>query len=133
MGPDLEEVLAYLRAYATKVSREKKFPLWTRDEVESECWLLWHDEILMKHKNNLHERWRGLAKLVFNRRLPDIYQRSLGKKIRRTKDHGRTYHTDADLGYISPNRTEQPQVQDVVIPTILRAMKSLQTYVETLK
>ena len=90
MDPDLEDVLAYLKAYALKVTRERKFPLWTREDVESECWLLWHDEILMKHRNNLHERWRGLAKLVFNRRLPDIYQRSLGKKIRRTKDHGRT-------------------------------------------
>ena len=55
MDPDLEDVLAYLKAYALKVTRERKFPLWTREDVESECWLLWHHEILMKHQNNLHQ------------------------------------------------------------------------------
>ena len=50
-----------------------------------------------KYKDDLDQRWRGLLTVVMQRRLPEIYQKSLGKKCRRGKDHSRMYFTDAQL------------------------------------
>jgi len=130
--PTDKDVMEYLTAYAIKVQIARKFPRWSRDEIIAECWLVWSG-LVRKYGDDLDERWRGLAKQAFNCRLPDRYQRSLGKKIRRTPGHGRTYHTDKELGYVTPGKTELPEVVDVVLPSILRAMKSLEDFVRLLK
>ena len=130
--PTDKDVMEYLTAYAIKVQIARKFPRWSRDEIIAECWLVWSG-LVTKYGDDLDERWRGLAKQAFNWRLPDRYQRSLGKKIRRTPGHGRTYHTDKELGYVTPGKTELPEVVDVVLPSILRAMKSLEDFVRLLK
>ena len=130
--PTDKDVMEYLTAYAIKVQIARKFPRWSREEIIAECWLVWSG-LVTKYGDDLDERWRGLAKQAFNCRLPDRYQRSLGKKIRRTPGHGRTYHTDKELGYVTPGKTELPEVVDVVLPSILRAMKSLEDFVRLLK
>lgn len=129
--PSDQQVMEYLTAYAARVQIARKFPRWSRDEIIAECWLIWAG-LVEKYGDELDARWRGLAKQAFNCRLPDRYQRSLGKKIRRTPGHGRTYHTDQELGYRTPARTEVPEVIDPVIPSILRAMKSLEDFVRLL-
>ena len=124
MGPTDEQILEYLNVYASKAQRERKYPLWSRDEIISECWLIW-SAIVIRYGDEIDSRWRQLAKPAFNRRLPDRYQKSLGKKIRRTKDHKRSYHSDQDLGYITPANSEQPQVKDEIFALLLRAVQTL--------
>lgn len=124
MVPNDEEILEYLNLYASKALRERKYPLWSRDEIISECWLIW-SAIVIRYGDEIDHRWRQLAKTAFNRRLPDLYQKSLGKKIRRSKDHKRSYHTDLDLGYVSPAKSELPVAKDDIFALLLRAVQAL--------
>ena len=123
-GQTDEEILEYLNVYASKAQRERKFPLWSRDDIVSECWLIW-SAIVIRYGDDIDSRWRQLAKTAFNRRLPDLYQKSLGKKIRRSKDHKRSYHTDLDLGYVTPAKSELPEAKDDIFALLLRAVQAI--------
>ena len=132
MGPTDDEIMEYLNVYASKAQRERKYPLWSRDEIVSECWLVW-SAIVIRYGDEIDSRWRQLAKTAFNRRLPDLYQKSLGKKIRRSKDHKRSYHSDLDLGYVTPAKSEQPVAKDDIFALLLRAVQTLARFVDHAK
>jgi hypothetical protein len=131
-GPTDDEIMEYLNVYASKAQRERKYPLWSRDEIVSECWLIW-SAIVIRYGDEIDSRWRQLAKTAFNRRLPDLYQKSLGKKIRRSKDHKRSYHSDLDLGYVTPAKSELPRAKDDIFALLLRAVQTLATLVNHAK
>ncbi len=93
--PNENDVVQFLREFAERTNHTK-FPLWTVEDIVSEGWLLWAN-VRAKYQNRVDQRWRGLLTVVMQRRLPEIYQKSLGKKCRRGKDHSRSYYTDAQL------------------------------------
>tara|TARA_R110002020_G_scaffold44446_5_gene128194 strand:+ start:1686 stop:2105 length:420 start_codon:yes stop_codon:yes gene_type:complete len=93
--PAENDVVEFLREFAERTNHTK-FPLWTVEDIVSEGWLLWAN-VRAKYNDKVDSRWRGLLTVVMQRRLPEIYQKSLGKKCRRGKDHSRKYFTDAQL------------------------------------
>lgn len=102
-SPTENEVVEFLHEFAERTNFTK-FPRWTLEDIVSEGWLLWA-KVRDKYKDDLDQRWRGLLTVVMQRRLPEIYQKSLGKKCRRGKDHSRMYFTDAQL-HDKPRQTQ---------------------------
>ena len=102
-SPTENEVVEFLHEFAERTNFTK-FPRWSLEDIVSEGWLLWA-KVRDKYKDDLDQRWRGLLTVVMQRRLPEIYQKSLGKKCRRGKDHSRMYFTDAQL-HDKPRQTQ---------------------------
>ena len=96
--PTDDEVLEFIASHASVLTRDRKYPRWEPSEIMGELFILWAG-IKDRYGETLDGRWRGLLKTAGARRLPDIYQKSLGNKIRRNPKTGmkRTYVSDADL------------------------------------
>ena len=110
LEPTEKNVIDFLHEFAVRARAKQKFPLWTIEDTVSEGWLLWV-KIRDNYGETLDHRWRGLLTTTMQRRLPEIYQKSLGKKCRRGADHSRTYFSDAQLLDPPPEGFVQTEVE----------------------